>query len=228
MTFWWLQIIIAHDYFMIENSKKIKQKEKTKNVEKIMTDKKNSYKLHSPVFLVGMMGSGKSKVGKLLADELAVNFVDSDEAIIKAEGKSISDIFMNPTMGEAYFRKKETLMIKKIIATAPVNKIIAGGGGAFINPAVNTLLRKKNIVTLYIDTPLWVLWMRVKNGKDRPLLKDNHPKQKLRAIYNARRPIYLTADMVLSSIVGSKKRNMARLLSILINYGIVQKINKTG
>ncbi|MDI9313550.1 MAG: shikimate kinase [Hydrotalea sp.] len=197
----------------------------------MLAAKKNTYRLKSSVFLVGMMGSGKSKVGKLLAEAIGVDFIDTDEVIIAMEGKSITDIFTDPALGQDYFRKKELSVMKKILSTTANkknnNKIIAGGGGSFINPAIRKLLREQQVVTIYIDAPVWALWMRVRHGKDRPLLKDKNPRKKLREIYNARRATYMTADIILPFGPlggGSKKKNMSRLLSILIKHGIAEAV----
>ncbi len=192
-----------------------------------MLEKKAIYNLQTPLFLVGMMGSGKSRIGKLLAEKLNVAFVDIDQTIVTQEKQSINDIFAHPQKGEAYFRKLELTIINKIISTPPKIKIIAGGGGAFINPQIRSLLKKKKIFTLYLDVPLWLLWLRVKNNKERPLLHDKNPRKKLKEIYEARRATYLTADKVVSSGIGSKNKNMLRLLSALADHGMVKKVNNS-
>ena len=195
---------------MIEITAKIKQKDnrkaKKQKITKTMANKKSKYRLMAPVFLVGMMGSGKSKIGKMLAEKLAVEFVDSDKVIVEQMGKTINDIFSDPKQGEKYFREKELAVISNIITHAPKNKIMAGGGGAFINPKVRGALRHKKITTVYMDVPAWLLWVRVRGGKDRPLLRDKNPKKKLREIYHARRPTYLTADIIMPANHWLKKK----------------------
>ncbi|MGI9461964.1 MAG: shikimate kinase [Alphaproteobacteria bacterium] len=185
--------------------------------------RQQKHRLTAPIFLVGMMGSGKTRIGKMLADELAVHFIDIDNIISQNEKKSINDIFNQ--QGEDYFRKKELTTIKKIITTPPKIKIIASGGGAFINQKVRQFLKNKKIFTLHLDVPLWVLWVRVKNNKDRPLLHIINPRKQLKKIYDIRRPIYLTANRTVPSGFGSKRKNMLRLLAALLDNGMVKKIS---
>lgn len=147
--------------------------------------------LLKPVVLIGMMGSGKSAVGKALAAQLNVPFADSDAEIEKAANMTISEIFERD--GEAFFRGAEARVIDRMISGMP--QILATGGGAFMTEAVRQTIQAKS-VSVFLDADLNTVWARVRHSKTRPLLQVNNPRAKIKTLLTQRRPVYLQADLV--------------------------------
>src|SRR5262245_30849023 len=137
------------------------------------------------VVLVGIMGAGKSSVGKRLAVRLGVPFVDADTEIELAAGMSIADIFS--TYGEPYFRAGEARVIARLLEGGP--QVLATGGGAFMNPDTRAGIRAKG-VSVWLRATLDVLSRRIKRRGDRPLLKTADPGETLRRLIDERYPIY--------------------------------------
>ena len=147
------------------------------------------------IVLVGMMGVGKSSVGRRLAARLAIPFVDADVEIEKAAGMSIADIF--PHQGEAYFRSGEARVIARLLEGGP--QILAAGGGAFINPNTRDLIRAKG-VSVWLKAEFDVLLRRTsKRRNDRPLLQTADPGETLRALMVEREPVYAQSDLIVQS-----------------------------
>ena len=135
--------------------------------------------------LTGMMGVGKTTVGKRLAEKLGNRFIDIDKIIETKENKTITEIFANK--GENYFRK-----IEKEITIDILNKknvVIALGGGAFINPNIRKEIRNTSI-SVWLDLSLKALISRISNTKKRPLLKEGNLKETVNRIYSERKKIY--------------------------------------
>jgi len=147
-------------------------------------------KLKKTVVLVGMMGSGKTAVGKALAARLGVPFLDSDCEIEKAANMTIAEIFQRD--GEAFFRSRESEVIRRLLETQV--GVLSTGGGAFLAEANRRLVSDKG-VSVWLDADLDLLWSRVKGKSTRPLLRTAHPYQTLREIYEARVPVYAQADL---------------------------------
>ena len=147
-----------------------------------------------PVLLVGMMGAGKTTVGRRLASRLGLPFVDSDSEIETAAGMPIPDIFA--TRGEDEFRAGEARVMARLIRES--SGVIATGGGAFMNPETRALARER-AVTVWIKADFDVLFARVSKRSNRPLLKTADPKATLRALMEARDPTYALADITISS-----------------------------
>jgi len=143
------------------------------------------------IYVVGFMASGKSTVGRLLAQRLGWSFVDTDEEIEAAEGTAIAEIF--DARGEAEFRRIETAIIhrhvRRIGQGSPA--VVALGGGAFAKPA-NRALLQNNGVTVWLDCPFEVVERRVGLASHRPLARN--PGQ-FAALYHARREVYALADV---------------------------------
>ncbi len=137
------------------------------------------------IYLIGMMGSGKSVTGKRLANKLGYGFTDLDERVQQAAGKTISQIFSE--QGEASFRDLESRVLKD--AAAVEARVVATGGGSILRRA-NVELMKATGKIIFLQTSPEVLWRRVRDKKDRPLLKDGKPEEKLLEIYAYRQPIY--------------------------------------
>lgn len=152
------------------------------------------WKLKKSVVLVGMMGAGKTAVGKALAASLGVPFIDSDAEIEKAANMTIAEIFQRD--GEDFFRCRETEVIDRLLGTHC--GILSTGGGAFLAERNRRLMSEKGI-SVWIDADLDLLWSRVKGKNTRPLLRTPKPRETLREIYDARVPIYAQADLTVKS-----------------------------
>jgi shikimate kinase len=146
------------------------------------------------VVLVGMMGAGKSSVGRRLAGRLCIPFVDADIEIEKAAGMTISEIFS--AHGEPYFRAGETRVIARLLEGGP--QVLATGGGAFMNAETRMAIRAKGI-SVWLRATLEVLNRRIKRRGDRPLLKNTDPAEMLRKLIEERDPIYAEADVTVES-----------------------------
>jgi len=146
------------------------------------------------VVLVGMMGAGKSSVGRRLAGRLGLAFVDADAEIEAAAGMSIADIFA--AHGEAYFRSGEARVIARLLEGGA--QVMAAGGGAFMNPDTRAAIRAK-AVSIWLDADFEVLLRRVKRRSDRPMLKTADPAETLRRLLAERNPVYAEADLRLHS-----------------------------
>lgn len=147
-----------------------------------------------PIVLVGLMGVGKTTVGRRLADHLGLKFVDADEEIEKAAGQSISDIFAN--FGEQGFRDGEHRVIARLLDEGPM--VLATGGGAMTHDMTRERLKEKAI-TVWLKTDLTVLARRVANRSHRPLLKDKDPMEVLNLHVKTRYPLYETADFAIDT-----------------------------
>ncbi len=144
--------------------------------------------------LVGMMGAGKSSVGRRLAARLGVPFIDADAEIEKAAGMTITEIFA--AHGEPYFRAGETRVIARLLESGP--QVLATGGGAFMNAETRTAIRAKGI-SVWLRATLEVLSRRIKRRGDRPLLKGADPAETLRRLLEERDPVYAEADLIVES-----------------------------
>ena len=150
--------------------------------------------LDRPVVLIGLMGAGKSTIGRRLGARLGIPFVDADAEIEKAAGSSIEDIFA--AHGEQAFRDGERRVIARLLKD-PVH-VLATGGGAFIEPATRELIRGSGI-SVWLRAELDVLLRRVKRRNDRPLLREGDPQEILRQLMDDRYPIYAEADVTVDT-----------------------------
>ena len=146
------------------------------------------------VVLIGMMGAGKSSVGRRLAARMGLPFVDAAVEIEKAAGMSIAEIFA--THGEAYFRAGEARVIARLLQGGP--QVLATGGGAFMNPETRAAIRA-NGISVWLRATLDVLNRRIKRRGDRPLLKTADPVGTLRRLIDERYPSYAEADLTVES-----------------------------
>jgi shikimate kinase len=146
------------------------------------------------VALVGLMGAGKTTVGRRLAQALGLPFVDADEAISTAAGRSIEDIFAE--RGECEFRRGERQVIARLLA-GPAH-VLATGGGAFIDPNTRALM-KAQAITIWLRAPLDVLMKRVSRRDHRPLLKEDDPQAVMQRLMDERYPIYAEADLTIDT-----------------------------
>ena len=139
--------------------------------------------------LTGMMGVGKTTIGKRLAKKLNYAFVDVDKIIEKQEGESISSIFKNK--GEGYFRKIEKQLT--IIELKKNNSVISLGGGAFLNSSIRQY-SKKNSISFWLDVPIEILIKRLKKSKNRPIIGKEKTNNSIKKIYFVRKKFYTKAD----------------------------------
>ena len=146
------------------------------------------------VVLVGMMGAGKSSIGRRLAGRLGIPFVDADTEIEKAAGMAIPEIFS--AHGEPYFRAGEARVIARLLDSGP--QVLATGGGAFMNPETRALIGAKGI-SIWLRATVEVLARRIKRRGDRPLLSNGDPVEILRRLTEERAPIYAEADVTVES-----------------------------
>ena len=147
-----------------------------------------------PVVLVGLMGAGKTTVGRRLSERLGLPFIDADQEIEQAAGKSIAEIFADH--GEPYFRDGERKVIARLLEGEP--KVLATGGGAYMNPETRNNIRKRG-VAVWLRADLALLMKRVKKRNDRPLLKGGDPEAVMKALIDQRYPIYAEADITVDS-----------------------------
>jgi shikimate kinase len=140
--------------------------------------------------LVGMMGSGKTAVGKALAGRLQVPFLDSDAAIEEAAKATIAEIFARD--GEPFFRDREAEVIARLLSGPPA--IVSTGGGAFMAERNRRTIADKG-VAVWLDADLDTLWERVRHKDTRPLLRTSDPRGTLAALHEKRVPVYRLAEL---------------------------------
>jgi shikimate kinase len=162
------------------------------------------------IVLVGLMGAGKTRIGRRIATRLRLPFADSDRVIEAAAGETIEEIFAN--RGERVFRDGEHRVILRLLAE-PVH-VLATGGGAFIDASTRAAIAKR-AVSVWLRADLDVLTARVARRSDRPLLKAGNPRAILAELIERRHPIYGEADLVVDSGDGSPEVTAARVIAAL-------------
>jgi shikimate kinase len=143
---------------------------------------------------VGLMGAGKSSIGRPVAQQLGLPFVDTDAEIERVSRMTIAELFA--AYGEQEFRALETRVIKRLLKGGP--RVVSTGGGAFINESTR-LHVKRGSLSVWLKADLDVLWERVSKRDTRPLLKTENPRQTLENLMNARYPIYAEAEVTVIS-----------------------------
>jgi shikimate kinase len=147
-----------------------------------------------PVILIGLMGAGKSSIGKRLAARMEIPFSDADQEIERAAGKPITDIFAED--GEEYFRSGERRVIARLLDGGA--KVLATGGGAFMNKETRDRIAAKG-VSVWLKAELDLLMQRVSRRDNRPLLKDDNPRNVMEKLITERYPVYALADITIDS-----------------------------
>ena len=147
------------------------------------------------IVLIGLMGAGKTSVGRKLAKILDLTFADADEKIVEAAGCSIEDIFEH--YGEKAFRDVEERVIFRLLDEGP--QVLATGGGAFINPKIRSRIVALGI-SVWLRADLDTLVRRTRRHAGRPLLKNRTPKATLQKLIDERYPVYANADIVIDSM----------------------------
>ncbi|HEY2112739.1 MAG TPA: shikimate kinase [Dongiaceae bacterium] len=181
-----------------------------------MTAVKDSAPAKSPtktIVLVGLMGAGKSCIGKRLAHRLGLAFVDADHEVERAAGCSIAEIFARH--GEADFRDGERRVIARLLDN-PVH-VLATGGGAFMDPRTRALIGERAI-SIWLRADLDLLLRRVARRNDRPLLQVAEPRQKLAELMTQRHPIYAEADIAVDSADGPPDVTLERVVEALESF----------
>ncbi|HTK79572.1 MAG TPA: shikimate kinase [Rhizomicrobium sp.] len=173
-------------------------------------------RLKQTVALVGMMGAGKSSLGRRLAARLNVPFRDADAEIEAAAGCSINDIF--DRFGEGAFRDGERKVMARLLNDAP--HVLATGGGAFIDPETRTRI-KETALSVWINVPLEVLISRVGRRNTRPLLRNGDPKEILTQLLREREHIYGEADLTINSEDAPHGAAVERILTALTERGML-------
>lgn len=166
-----------------------------------------------PIVLVGMMGAGKTTVGRRLANRLGRHFIDSDEEIETAAGMTIEDIFA--THGEADFRAGEVRVIARLLKDR--NIVLGTGGGAFINAETRALV-KAEAVSVFIKAEFELLFSRVSRRSNRPLLKTANPRETLKKLIDARYPVYAEADITVVSTDVPQDQVASEVIDAVLAY----------
>jgi shikimate kinase len=177
--------------------------------------------LKRTVALVGMMGAGKTSIGKRLAARLEVPFADADHEIEEAAGMSVAEIFAK--FGEPYFRDGERRVIARLLGEKPL--VLATGGGAYMDEVTRATM-KDAAFTIWLKAPIEILLGRVRKrqGADqtRPLLANNDMRDTLGRLLAVREPVYATADMVLESGDEPHAVLLDKIVAALASHGICE------
>jgi len=168
-------------------------------------------RLNKTVVMVGMMGAGKTAVGRALAARLGVPFLDSDAEIEAAANMTVPEIFTRD--GEPFFRRKESQVIRRLLDEK--RGVLSTGGGAFLAKENRDMISRRG-VSVWLNADIDVLWNRVKHKDTRPLLQTSDPYETLCGLYQARVPLYSQADLkVVSDGNTPIERMVDRVLSVL-------------
>lgn len=174
--------------------------------------------LNRPITMVGLMGAGKTSVGKALAQSLSFEFVDSDDLIVTQTGKSIPSLFTEN--GEPYFRNLERKTILDM-ANQKDLKVIGTGGGAFMNDQTRETILS-NTISIFLKGEAELLAKRVGSGVGRPMLKGKEPVIAIRELIDIRYPIYNEAHIIVETKDEALEETLNRVLQSLYNYLSVQ------
>lgn len=178
-----------------------------------------SLRVPRTIVLVGLMGAGKSAIGRRLAARLNLPFVDADREIESAAGCTIEDIFAR--YGEPAFRAGERRVILRLLAE-PVH-VLATGGGAFIDAEIRAAVKAHGL-SVWLRADLELLLRRVSRRTDRPLLKRGEPREILERLMAARYPVYAEADMVVDSVDGPPDTMVDAVIAALGSCAAVAQV----
>ena len=165
------------------------------------------------IVLVGLMGAGKTTVGRRLAHRLDLDFVDADAEIEKAAGESIPEIFK--LRGEQVFREGERKVIARLLEDGP--QVLATGGGAFMDPQTRAEIADKGI-SVWLKADIDVLMKRVSKRGNRPLLKTADPRATMEKLMDERYPVYAGADIIVESREGPHEAVVDAIIAALDDY----------
>ena len=184
---------------------------------------KKEIKIEKPIVMVGLMGAGKTSIGRALARCLRIPFVDSDKEIEKAAGCSVIDIFA--MYGEKEFRRVEEKVIERLLETPPRIKVISTGEGAFITDAVRDLVLK-NTLTIWLKADLELLVKRTNFRHTRPQLLNTDSRQILAQLIKERYDIYALADIMVETKDENIHKTLNKVLGAIENHVKKQGENK--
>jgi shikimate kinase len=165
------------------------------------------------IFLIGFMGAGKTSVGRILAKNLEMSFVDLDETIEKELGMKIPEIFS--THGEEFFRDAESKLLRAVAQRG--GQVIATGGGVVLREE-NWEVMEREGVTIYLKAPAVVLYNRVKNNTSRPLLQVDNPFEKVQELLSTRIPLYEKADLIVDTEHITSQEIVKEIIEKLNNF----------
>jgi shikimate kinase len=177
---------------------------------------------HRTIVLVGLMGAGKTKIGRRLAVRLNLPFFDSDDEIETAAGETIEEIFQN--RGEEVFRDGERRVIARLLSQ-PIH-VLATGGGAFMDPITRALIARRG-VAVWLRADLDVLLARVARRNNRPLLQERNPREVLAELIERRYPIYREADVIVDSGDGAPELTTSRVIAALAGCARASRLPDT-
>lgn len=169
------------------------------------------------LILIGLMGAGKSSVGRIVASQLGIPFIDTDSEIERVSRMTIPELFA--AYGEQEFRALESRVIKRVLRGGP--RVVSTGGGAFINERSRKFIKKGGL-SLWLKADLDVLWERVNKRDTRPLLRTENPKKILEDLMNARYPIYAEADLTVISRDVRKEKMANEILAVVAGIPYVE------
>jgi shikimate kinase/3-dehydroquinate synthase len=172
------------------------------------------------IVLIGLMGAGKTAIGKRLGAELGLPFFDADQEIERAAGASIAEIFNKH--GEAHFRAGEKRVIERLLSGPPI--VLAPGGGAFMDPETRALIRERAI-SIWLRCPLAILLRRVQGRSHRPLLNVGDPAEILSRLSAERSPLYAQADIIIDGSEDPPHVTMTHVKDALASYRLPSRIN---
>jgi shikimate kinase len=178
-----------------------------------LTPSPPALRVDRPIVLVGMMGVGKTSVGRRLASALRLPFHDADGEIEKAAGLSVTEIFQRH--GETEFRRGERGVIKRLLEGRP--HVLATGGGAFMDESTRAMIRDK-AVSVWLKANLDVLMKRVQRRPTRPLLQVADPRAELARLLALREPVYAQADVAVESNQGPQAATVQAVLRAIAPF----------
>ena len=165
------------------------------------------------IALVGMMGAGKSAIGRQLAQLTGRDFIDADNEIERAADCTIAEIFER--YGEPHFRDGERRVIARLLELPPC--ILATGGGSFVNDETRSVIRE-NAISVWLNADFDTLWGRVSRRSHRPLLRTENPQQTLRDLMDARNGYYAMADITVETDDSPKEETARRTLEAIASH----------
>ena len=185
---------------------------------------KRQINLTKPIVMVGLMGAGKTSIGRALARNLGIPFVDSDKEIEKAAGCSVVDIFS--MYGEQEFRRVEEKVIERLIDTPPLIKVISTGEGAFITPAVRKIVLERAL-TIWLKADLELLVKRTNFRHTRPQLLNTDSRKILAQLIKERYDTYALADITVETVDENIHKTLNKVLNAIEQHKKKEKQNET-
>ena len=168
-----------------------------------------------PIVLVGLMGAGKTTVGRRLASALDLPFIDADAEIEAAAGSTVEEIFARH--GEGAFREGERRVISRLLSDGPM--VLATGGGAYIDPGTRAAIKEKG-TSIWLRADIDVLMRRVGKRNNRPLLKTDNPRRVMEQLIEKRYPVYAEADIIIDSREGPHEYMVRTIIAALSDHAV--------